>query len=256
MEDAAEMSLVSIFAEDRFLDDLERLAREVGFGILAPRDAVRDLGTEVQARLEREPDLALLASESRGQGWIPELDRRGLRYWLVQVGSPQRPGMVAPARQPHRHLLGLNGSTTAYLGQLLDDWRDRPQVRVDCFTFAFRQGLPPEADWVLDTRFLDSPYWVPEMRETVGSDPAVRRYVMSQPGAKELLTQFLPMLLRLVPLYQAQRRSVLRVAVGCTGGLHRSMAIATELVERIQDSDEATARYLTEPPLHLPQELD
>jgi UPF0042 nucleotide-binding protein len=116
--------------------------------------------------------------------------------------------------------------------------------------------MPHEADWVVDTRFLDSPYWIAEMREKPGTDPLVREYVMEQPGAQELVGQFLPMLLRLVPLYQAQRRSVLRVAVGCTGGLHRSMAIASELVERIDQSGIAVARYLKEPPLHLPQELD
>jgi UPF0042 nucleotide-binding protein len=116
--------------------------------------------------------------------------------------------------------------------------------------------MPHEADWVIDTRFLDSPYWIAEMRERPGTDPKVREYVMAQPGAQELLGEFLPMMLRLVPLYQAQRRSVLRIAVGCTGGLHRSMAIAAELVDRIDQSGVAAARYLPEPPLHLPQELD
>jgi len=154
------------------------------------------------------------------------------------------------------YLLGLDHSTVGYLRQLLDDWRDRELLRVDCFTFAFRDGLPHEADWVVDTRFLDSPYWITEMRERPGTDPQVREYVMDQPGAQELVGQFLPMLLRLVPLYQEQRRSVLRVAVGCTGGLHRSMAIASELVERIDQSGAAAARFLEEPPLHLPQELD
>ncbi len=79
---------------------------------------------------------------------------------------------------------------------------------------------------------------------------------MEQPGARDLVDNFLPVLLRLLPLYQQQRRSVLLLAVGCTGGLHRSMAIASELVERINQSGSASSRFLRQPPRHLPLQLD
>jgi hypothetical protein len=250
------VSLVVILCEDRFREQLEALALEVGYSLPRQAEMGPDPRAAVRSRLDANPDLALVVSERVGQDWVKALDREGTRYWLVEAGSPRGPGFQPPNRRPHRHLLGLDQTTLAYLSQLLDDWRDRDLLRVDCFTFAFRDGMPHEADWVVDTRFLDSPYWIAEMRERPGTDPLVREYVMDQPGAQELVGQFLPMLLRLVPLYQAQRRSVLRLAVGCTGGLHRSMAIASELVERIDDSGMAAARYLKEPPLHLPQELD
>lgn len=250
------MSLVVILCEDRFREQLEALAGEAGYAVPKSDDIDSESGSAVRARLQRDPNLALVVSERSGQDWVQALDGDDTRYWLVEAGSPRSLGFVPPKRRPHRHLLGLDQTTLGYLRQLLDDWRDRDLLRVDCFTFAFRDGMPHEADWVVDTRFLDSPYWIAEMREKPGTDPEVRDYVMEQPGAQELVGQFLPMLLRLVPLYQAQRRSVLRVAVGCTGGLHRSMAIASELVERIDESGMAAARYLKEPPLHLPQELD
>ncbi len=250
------MSLVVILCEDRFREQLEAFAVEVGYSVPRRGEIDSDPGSTVRARLERDPNLVLVVSERFGQDWVRALDEEDSRYWLVEAGSPRGPEFHPPKRRPHRHLLGLNQTTLGYLSQLLDDWRDRDLVRVDCYTFAFRDGMPHEADWVVDTRFLDSPYWIAEMREKPGTDPLVREYVMEQPGAQELVGQFLPMLLRLVPLYQAQRRSVLRVAVGCTGGLHRSMAIASELVERIDQSGIAVARYLKEPPLHLPQELD
>lgn len=250
------MSLVVILGEDRFREQLEALAVEVGYSVPRQNEIDAEPDAAVRARLERDPNLALVVSERTGQEWVRALDHEGTRYWLVEAGFPRGPGFQPPKRKPHRHLLGLDQTTLGYLRQLLDDWRDRELLRVDCFTFAFREGMPPEADWVVDTRFLDSPYWITEMREKPGTDPLVREYVMAQPGAQELVGQFLPMLLRLVPMYQAQRRSVLRVAVGCTGGLHRSMAIASELVERIDQSGAAAARYLKEPPLHLPQELD
>jgi len=250
------VSLVVILCEDRFREQLEALCVEVGYAGPGRGEFAADRAAAVHAQMERDPNLALVVSERRGQDWLIALDQYDARYWLVEVGSPQGTAFQPPKRLPHRHLLGLDRTTLNYLRQLLDDWHERDLLRVDCFTFAFRDGMPHEADWVVDTRFLDSPYWIAEMREKPGTDPLVRQYVMEQPGAQELVAQFLPMLLRLVPLYQAQRRSVLRVAVGCTGGLHRSMAIASELVERIDESGVAAARYLPAPPLHLPQELD
>ncbi|MHB1501493.1 MAG: RapZ C-terminal domain-containing protein [Candidatus Dormibacteria bacterium] len=250
------MSLVLILTEERFREGLEELAAEAGFRLWdgTVRDA--ELPERLARQLTAAPDLAITVSERVRPDLGRVLDDQQVRYWLVQVGDPRGGAINPPSRQPHRHLLGLDRSTKGYLSQLLDDWRDRAQVRVDCFTFAFRDGLPAEADWVLDTRFLDSPYWIPGMRERTGSDDLVRQHVMAEPGAQRLIEGFLPMLLDLLDLYQTQRRSVLRVAVGCTGGKHRSVAIASEIVERINASGRATARHLDRPPLHLPQSLD
>ncbi len=250
------MSLVLILTEERYREELEELAVAAGFAVGEVGGAAGTLEAEVSGMLATSPDLAFLVTERTNPTLGRVLDDRQVRYWLVQVGSPRGAALKPPVRQPHRHLLGLDRSTTAYLSQLLDDWRDREQVRVDCFTFGFRDGLPEESDWVLDTRFLDSPYWIPDMRQRSGKDPMVRRHIMAQPGAQRLVECFLPMLLDLLDLYQAQRRSVLRVAIGCTGGKHRSVAIACELVDLINSSGRATARLLDQPPLHLPQALD
>ncbi len=250
------MSLVLILTEERFREGLEELTAEAGFTLWdgTVRDA--ELPERLTRQLTATPDLAMTVSERVRPDLGRVLDDQQVRYWLVQVGDPRGDALNPPSRQPHRHLLGLDRSTKGYLSQLLDDWRDRAQVRVDCFTFAFRDGLPAEADWVLDTRFLDSPYWIPGMRERTGSDDLVRKHVMAEPGAQRLIEGFLPMLLDLLDLYQTQRRSVLRVAVGCTGGKHRSVAIVSEIVERLNSSGRATARHLDHPPLHLPQSLD
>jgi len=250
------MSLAVIFCEDRFRDDLEDLAEHSGYHLLDPQQEFEDATAVVNQLLPEFPNLLAVVSEAVGQRWVRDFDRSGTRYWLVAVGSPCGPGCEPPARQPHRHLLSLNQTSREYLRQLLDDWLDRDLVRVDCFTFGYRDGLPAEADWVVDTRFLDSPYWIPEMRELTGSDPKVRQHMMAQAGAQQLLENFLPMLINLLPMYQTQRRSVLRVAVGCTGGKHRSVAIASELVDRINQSGRAVARHLEQAPLHLPQALD
>jgi hypothetical protein len=250
------MSLVVVVCEDRFREELENLTQGSGYDLLSLSGRTGDRALTLGRALAEHPDLAVVASEQAGSEWVREFDRTETRYWLLTVGTPEAAGMAPPAREPHRRMLSLNQTSAAYLRQLLDDWRDRAQVRVDFFTFGFRYGLPAEADWVVDTRFLDSPYWVPEMRDLPGSDPVVRRHMMSQPGAQRLVESFLPMLLDLVPLYRSQRRSVLRVAVGCTGGKHRSVAIASELVDRVNGSGRATARHLARPPLSVPQALD
>jgi hypothetical protein len=245
------MSLVVLACEERFREVLQPLAEEAGYLLLDP--AISPPSGLAEADFLPGPDTALVVSETVGQSWVHAFDGNAVRYWLVNVGTPAHPGYQPPARQPHRRLLGVGPNDRAYLTQLLDDWRDRDVVRVDCFTFGFRDGLPAEADWVVDTRFLDSPYWVPEMRDLPGSDPQVRARLLAQPGAHELIDSFLPMLLNLLPLYRAQRRSVLRLAVGCTGGKHRSVAVASELVDRINASGSATARRLDRPPLHVSQ---
>jgi hypothetical protein len=250
------VSLVLILCEERFRERLTGLVSGAGFGLVADEAASQDLAAALPGLLARTADLAILVSEATHQDWAAQVDGHNLRYWLVEVGSPSGGGLTLPTRQPHRHLLGLDQAATEYLSQLLDDWRDRDVIRVDCFTFAYRDGLPAEADWVVDTRFLDSPYWDPAMRELNGHDPELRRLLMAQTGAQQVVERFLPMLIELLPLYQTQRRSVLRVAVGCTGGKHRSVAIAAELVERINQSGQAVACHLNRPPLHLPQSLD
>ncbi|MGC8472825.1 MAG: RapZ C-terminal domain-containing protein [Candidatus Dormibacteria bacterium] len=245
------MSLVVLACEERFREVLEAQVEEGGYLLLDPAAAPAE--PHGGAEFPPQPDTAVVVSELAGQSWVHNFDSHDVRYWLVNVGTPAHPDYRPPARQPHRRLLGVGPNDRAYLTQLLDDWRDREVVRVDCFTFGYRDGLPAEADWVLDTRFLDSPYWVPEMRDLPGSDPRVRALLLAQPGARELIDSFLPMLMNLLPLYRSQRRSVLRLAVGCTGGKHRSVAMASELVDRINETGLAQARKLDRPPLHVPQ---
>lgn len=248
------MALAVLVCEERFRSDLEPLVAGLGYQLLGAGGEGSAADGAAPPRLA--PDSALVVTERGGSGRLQKLERAGLRYWLVTVGAPGGDGFELPARQPHRRLLSLGPSNAAYLSQLLDDWRERELVRVDVFTFGYRNGLPAEADWVVDTRFLDSPYWIPEMRELPGSDPGVRAHLMTQAGAQQLVGNFLSMLLALLPMYRAQRRSVLRLAVGCTGGQHRSVAVATEMVERINRTGSARARFLETAPLHVPQTQD
>jgi UPF0042 nucleotide-binding protein len=106
--------------------------------------------------------------------------------------------------------------------------RSREKLLVRCVAFGYKHGLPAAADWVVDARFLDNPYWVEELRPQTGLDPAVRHYVLAQPAAGDLRT-----MAGLIPAYRAQGRQELTIAFGCTGGRHRSVVLATELARRL-----------------------
>ncbi len=104
---------------------------------------------------------------------------------------------------------------------------------VSVVSFGYKHGLPPDADLVVDMRFLPNPHWIPELREHDGREAPVSDYVLSQEGAEEFLVRYLE-LLRLVGVgYRREGKRYLTVAVGCTGGRHRSVAIAEELARRM-----------------------
>lgn len=108
----------------------------------------------------------------------------------------------------------------------------RLQVSVE--SFGFKHGLPLDADIVMDVRFLPNPHWQLELRPLTGHDPKVRDHVLETASASDFLDRFEQLLASLLPQYEQEGRSYLTVAVGCTGGRHRSVAIAEELAARLR----------------------
>jgi len=106
---------------------------------------------------------------------------------------------------------------------------------ITCVSFGYRNGLPPEADLVFDVRCLPNPFYIPELRDHSGTEPCVRDYVMSFPQTQELLNKLKDLLSFTVPLYINEGKSQLVVAVGCTGGKHRSVAVAEHLAGHMKE---------------------
>jgi UPF0042 nucleotide-binding protein len=106
-------------------------------------------------------------------------------------------------------------------------------LRATVVSFGYKYGLPVDADLVVDCRFLPNPHWVPELRPRTGRDPLVRDYVLAQHGAKEFLDRYSDVLSVLMPGYRAEGKRYLSLAVGCTGGKHRSVAMAEQLADRL-----------------------
>jgi UPF0042 nucleotide-binding protein len=108
---------------------------------------------------------------------------------------------------------------------------------VTLLSFGYKYGLPLDADLVVDMRFLPNPFWIPELRELTGKDKEVADYVLSQEGAGEFLDRYVELLDLLGAGYQREGKRYLTVAVGCTGGKHRSVCIAEELARRLQSEN-------------------
>ena len=113
---------------------------------------------------------------------------------------------------------------------------DARRLRVTVLSFGFKYGLPQDADFVLDARFLPNPYWVPELREHNGQEEAVSSYVLGQPGAGEFVATYANLIGTTASGFEREGKRYLTVAVGCTGGKHRSVAIAEELADRLRQS--------------------
>lgn len=149
--------------------------------------------------------------------------------------------MLAPLRERAEYIIDTSNLSTAKLkGELRrlfargGSSEGRMDVRVT--SFGFKHGVPMEADLMFDVRFLPNPYYVAELRPHTGLDAGVRDYVFSSPQSEEFLTRLGDLVGWLLPRYEEEGKTALVIAVGCTGGHHRSVAIAHALAERIRNS--------------------
>lgn len=108
-------------------------------------------------------------------------------------------------------------------------------MNISLLSFGFRNGLPLEADIVMDVRFLPNPYFIEEMRKQSGLDQGVREYVLGHPVSRSFTERFLALLKMLIPEYLREGKSYLTVAIGCTGGRHRSVAIVSVLGDSLRE---------------------
>jgi UPF0042 nucleotide-binding protein len=112
---------------------------------------------------------------------------------------------------------------------------EEPGMVVSLVSFGFKHGIPYGTDLLFDVRFLSNPHFVPGLREQTGQDAAVREYLERQPDYAELVERLADLLLYLLPRYRRENRSYLSIAIGCTGGRHRSVAVAECLKARLEE---------------------
>ena len=147
--------------------------------------------------------------------------------------------MLAPLRERAEYIIDTSNLSTAKLkGELRrlfargGSTEGRMEVRVA--SFGFKHGVPMEADLVFDVRFLPNPYYVADLRPLTGLDERVRDYVFSSPQTGEFMDRLEEFVGWLLPRYEEEGKTALVIAVGCTGGHHRSVAVAHALAERLR----------------------
>jgi len=194
------------------------------------------------------------------------LEGRGIRPQVVFLEASDEALIRRFSETRHRHPLANGRSTQAAIElerRLLDairaeadvviDTTDLPlrelrerlfarigeiqpdRMTVQLISFGYKFGIPLEADLVFDTRFIQNPYYVPELRELSGLTEPVRTFVLAQPGAAEYLDLIEGMLEFTIPAFAEEGKSRLTVGIGCTGGRHRSIVFAEELARRLRE---------------------
>ena len=182
-------------------------------------------------------DFVLGVSDS-GAELLREADRRAIKYVLVHDGEDDHQPGGTFERAHHR----IEGAQREELALHL---RSRERPLVTCLAFGYKNGVPADAALVIDARFLDNPYWVPELKDLSGRDQAVVEYVLTQPSAMRLLDDVQRIVGDLLPLYEEKGRMHVVVAFGCTGGRHRSVVLAAELARRLKDVDNIDVDFVT-----------
>lgn len=145
--------------------------------------------------------------------------------------------MLSPLKERADYVIDTtNLSTRALKGELLHMFsRDAAErsMEVRVLSFGFKHGIPAEADLVFDVRFLPNPYYVAELRSLTGLDAGVRDYALASPQSQEFLQKLVAFVTYLLPRYVEEGKASLTIAVGCTGGHHRSVAVAHALADAI-----------------------
>ncbi|MCL5116628.1 MAG: RNase adapter RapZ [Firmicutes bacterium] len=237
------------------------------------------LASKFAELVHRSPDVhgAALGMDIRGGSFFPELaavldefDAAGMpyeilyleadeetlihRYKLSRRRHPLEAGsrLVEAIRRERSALeelrgradmvIDTSGLTPLQLRQRLNDafrLRETVPFQVRLVSFGFKHGLPKDADLVFDVRFLPNPHYVEPLRHMTGNDPEVESYVMGFPVARETLERLESLLDYLIPQFKSEGKPLITVAVGCTGGQHRSVVFANHLATHLQSTGES-----------------
>jgi len=148
---------------------------------------------------------------------------------------------LQPLREAANYVVDTTGLRSRALASLLKKTlsqlsEETPAIRAEVMSFGFKRGLPRQADLVMDVRFLPNPFYIEELRQHCGLDSDVRDFVMQNPATQEFLEKWKDMLRFLIPHYQEEGKHRLVIAVGCTGGAHRSVALAEAIGEFLRET--------------------
>ncbi len=203
---------------------------------------------------------------------LDDLGKLGLDYKIIFMDATDEALMQRFSETRHRHPLGKNiaaavreerriltdlkarankviDTTKLTLGELKEilsstlELKRTAEMKLSVISFGYKYGIPLDADIVMDVRFLPNPYYVPSLRKKTGLDAPVGAYLRRQPGFKNFLKSYTEQIKALLPLYIREGKSYLTIAIGCTGGRHRSVYIAGEIARNLAAGGFSVSEY-------------
>ena len=214
-----------------FTGDLDLVRADLGARGIMPRVLFMDASDEILVRRyeNNRRSHPLQGNQTLGEGIAAEramlASVRATADLVIDTTALSVPALRASIEN------AFGGETAAH-----------PAVTVE--SFGFKYGLPMDADMVMDVRFLPNPHWIDELRPQTGQSPAVRDYVLAQPGATEFLQTYHQLLRLVADGYLREGKRYMTVAIGCTGGKHRSVAIAEALAGLLGENRQLSVRVL------------
>ena len=223
-------------------------------GLLPSITAFSEAGDSQLERVALSMDVRGCRTSEEIEQALHKLDEQGILYKILFLDAPDDVLMRRYSETRRRHPISISEGISKPLQEradytintaLLSTAQNKERIcdlfvknggaksamRLTVMSFGFKFGIPPEADLVLDVRCLPNPFYVPELKHKTGLDQEVVDFVMSHPEAQELLKRYESFLQYALPLYVKEGKSQLTIAVGCTGGKHRSITFARKIAE-------------------------
>ena len=195
-------------------------------------DTLRQAGHRLEILFLEASNGALLSRYSQTRRHHP-MGRGANLEAVIQDERDQ----LAPLRAKADHIIDSTRFSVHQLKAAIREWirsDDLPRMQIHIVSFGFKYGQPPAADLLVDVRFLANPYFQPELKALDGESSRVRDFVLSDPNSSVFFEKYRDLLDFLLPLYEKEGKAYLTIAVGCTGGHHRSVTMARCLFEHIR----------------------
>ena len=196
-------------------------------------DTLRQAGHRLEILFLEASNGALLSRYSQTRRHHP-MGRGANLEAVIQDERDQ----LAPLRAKADHIIDSTRFSVHQLKAAIREWirsDDLPRMQIHIVSFGFKYGQPPAADLLVDVRFLANPYFQPELKALDGESSRVREFVLSDPNSSVFFEKYRDLLDFLLPLYEKEGKAYLTIAVGCTGGHHRSVTMARCLFEHIRE---------------------
>jgi len=219
-----EFERLALVADARGAHNLSQIPTEL--------QAVRDAGHDIDVLLMEASDeiVSRRYSETRRRHPLEEANET-LQDAINRDRKLMRPIRSEATSSLDTSVFSIHDTKREVIKRFSKQGQNEAQTSVTIMSFGYKRGVPTEADLVFDVRFLDNPYFVEDLRETTGKDKACSDYVLNQAAAGEFLEKLFALLEFLIPQYDQEGKAYLTIAIGCTGGRHRSVAIS----ERLKD---------------------